>query len=200
MIDRGEITGLVLAGGRATRMGGLDKGLQTLHGVPLALHAVLRLAPQVGEVIVSANRNLAAYESMGVAVWPDPVGDYQGPLAGWLAGFEHCSTHYMATVPCDAPNFPTDLVARLARHLIESEAEVATAAVIRGGSIQTHPVFSLLETTLLESLVRYLQAGERGIEAWMRRHRWIEVSFEDERAFANVNTTAELQQLQALRP
>jgi molybdopterin-guanine dinucleotide biosynthesis protein A len=200
MIDRGEITGLILAGGRATRMGGVDKGLQTFHGVPLALHAVLRLAPQVGEVIVNANRNLAAYESMGVPVWPDPVGEFQGPLAGWLAGFEHCATPYMATVPCDTPNFPTDLVARLARSLGEAEAEIAIATVMQDGAVRVQPVFSLLKATLLESLVRYLQAGERGIEEWTRRHRCVEVRFEDDRAFANANTAAELQQLQARRP
>jgi len=191
MIDRSEITGLVLAGGRATRMSGVDKGLQAFHGVPLALHAVLRLAPQVGEVIVSANRNLAAYESMGVPVWPDPVGDYQGPLAGWLAGFEHCSTAYMASVPCDAPDFPADLVARLARSLAESEAEIAIAAVMKGGMLQMQTLFSLF---------RYMQAGERSIEEWTRRHRCVEVRFEDGRAFANASTAAELQQLQATRP
>src|SRR5882724_8940867 len=91
-IDRHHITGLVLAGGRGSRMGGVDKGLQKHQGVPLAMHAMLRLAPQVGEVMINANRNLAAYESMGVPVWPDALSDYPGPLAGWLAGLEHCST------------------------------------------------------------------------------------------------------------
>src|SRR5690349_8508914 len=117
MIERDAITGLVLAGGRGARMGGLDKGLQSHRGTPLALHALLRLAPQVGEVMVNANRNLGAYEAMGAAVWPDSIPDYAGPLAGFLTGLEHCETPYLVTVPCDSPCFPTDLVERLAAAL-----------------------------------------------------------------------------------
>ena len=105
-IDRQQITGLVLAGGRGSRMGGVDKGLQNHQGVPLALHALLRLQPQVGEVMINANRNLGAYESMGVPVWPDAQADFPGPLAGVLAGLERCETPYLVTVPCDTPNFP----------------------------------------------------------------------------------------------
>ena len=114
MIDKSDITGLILAGGRGSRMGGVDKGLQTHLGMPLAMHALLRLAPQVGEMMINANRNLGAYESMGVPVWPDALPDYPGPLAGFLAGLEHCETPYLASVPCDSPLFPEDLVARLA--------------------------------------------------------------------------------------
>ena len=100
MIDKSHITGLVLAGGRGSRMGGVDKGLQPHLGMPLAMHALLRLAPQVGETMINANRNLGAYESLGAAVWPDALPDYPGPLAGFLAGLEHCATPYLATVPC----------------------------------------------------------------------------------------------------
>src|SRR5205814_3308446 len=128
MIDKSEITGLILAGGRGSRMGGVDKGLQAHLGMPLAMHALLRLSPQVGEVMINANRNLAAYESMGVPVWPDPLPEYPGPLAGWLAGLEHCSTPYMVTVPCDTPDFPLDLVERLSRDLFEADADIAMAA------------------------------------------------------------------------
>ena len=117
-----DITGLILCGGRGSRMGGVDKGLQAYQGMPLAMHALLRLAPQVGEVMINANRNLAAYESMGASVWPDPVADYPGPLAGWLAGLEHCQTPYMLTVPCDTPGFPADLAARLAHALVSEGA------------------------------------------------------------------------------
>ena len=95
-------------------MGGVDKGLQNFHGMPLALHALMRLAPQVGEVMINANRNLGAYESFGVPVWPDALPDYAGPLAGFLTGLERCETPYLVTVPCDTPLFPHDLVARLA--------------------------------------------------------------------------------------
>ena len=123
-----EITGLVLAGGRGSRMGGVDKGLQNHLGMPLAMQALLRLGPQVGALMINANRNLGAYESMGVPVWPDAQLDYPGPLAGFLAGLEHCETPYLVTVPCDTPNFPTDLVARLAAALQAEGAEIAIAA------------------------------------------------------------------------
>ena len=126
-IAREDITGLVLAGGRGSRMGGVDKGLQNHHGVPLAMHALLRLAPQVGSTMINANRNLAAYESMGVPVWPDALPDYAGPLAGFLAGLERCETPWLVTVPCDSPLFPDDLVARLAG-LEPQPASVAMAA------------------------------------------------------------------------
>ena len=110
-----DVTGLILAGGRGSRMGGVDKGLQNFNGMPLALHTLLRLQPQVGEVMINANRNLAAYESFGVPVWPDVLADYAGPLAGFLTGLERCETRWLVTVPCDTPLFPLDLVERLLR-------------------------------------------------------------------------------------
>ena len=194
-----EITGLILCGGRATRMGGVDKGLQNHHGLPLALHALLRLQPQVGSVIINANRNLAAYESMGVPVWPDPVADYPGPLAGWLAGLEHLQTPYMLTVPCDTPGFPADLAARLAQALAQEGAEIAMAATMEDGHLQVQPVFCLVDTMLLESLMAFLHSGERKIDRWTARHRCATVVFDDARAFSNVNTLAELHALEAGR-
>ena len=191
-IDAREITGVILAGGRGSRMGGADKGLQPYRGVPLAMHALLRLAPQVGEVMINANRNLAAYESMGVAVWPDALADYPGPLAGFLAGLEHCTTPYLVTVPCDSPHFPEDLVARLARALVEADAEIAMAATLEDGHPQRHPVFCLMKTTLLESLVAFVHGGERKIDRWTARHRTVEVMFDEASAFFNANTLQEL--------
>ena len=114
MIHPSEITALVLAGGRGSRMGGVDKGLQGFRGLPLALHALQRLQPQVGRVMISANRNLPAYEAFGVPVWPDGLADHAGPLAGFLTALEHCTTPWLLTVPCDSPRFPADLAARLA--------------------------------------------------------------------------------------
>jgi molybdopterin-guanine dinucleotide biosynthesis protein A len=195
-ISTQEITGLVLAGGRGSRMGGVDKGLQNHQGMPLALHALLRLQPQVGAVMVNANRNLAAYESMGAPVWPDPMTDYPGPLAGLLAGLERCETPYLVTVPCDTPNFPADLVRRLADALQAEQAEIAMAATLEDGVLRAQPVFCLLRVELLESLVAYLHAGERKIDRWTARHRCVEVPFADASAFFNANTAAELQQLQ----
>ena len=194
-INPEDITGLILAGGRATRMGGVDKGLQNHQGMPLALHALLRLQPQVGHLLINANRNLAAYEALGVPVWPDPLADYPGPLAGWLAGLEHCDTPYLLTVPCDTPGFPTDLAARLSAALAEQDADIAMAATLEDGRVQVQPVFCLLKTGLLESLVAYLHSGQRKIDRWTAQHRCATVVFEDTRAFFNANTADELRSL-----
>ena len=191
-----QITGLILAGGRGSRMGGVDKGLQNHQGLPLAMHALLRLQPQVGHVMINANRNLGAYESMGVPVWPDALADYPGPLAGFLAGLEHCETPYLVTVPCDTPNFPADLVARLADALVAENAEIAMAATVEHGQVQVQPVFCLMATSLMESLVAFTQGGQRKIDRWTGSHRCATVVFDDADAFFNANTLEELQRLQ----
>ncbi len=195
MIDRSEITGLVLAGGRGSRMGGVDKGLQIHDGMPLAMHAVLRLSPQVGEMMINANRNLGAYESMGAAVWPDVLPDHPGPLAGFLTGVEHCETPYLVTVPCDSPHFPHDLVQRLAAGLETGDAELAMAATHEDGELRLQPVFSLMRTSVLESLVRFTASGRRKIDAWTATLRTATVAFDDADAFVNANTLDELRAL-----
>lgn len=195
-IARDDITGLVLAGGRGSRMGGVDKGLQNHRGMPLALHALLRLQLQVGTSMVSANRNLSAYEAMGVPVWPDSVEGYAGPLAGLLTGLEHADTPWLVTVPCDTPDFPADLVERLAAAAVAQDAEIAMAATPEDGQMRAQPVFCLLRTDLVESLVAFLNAGERKFDKWASRHRKAEVPFDDAAAFFNANTLQELQQLQ----
>ena len=197
VIASADITGLVLAGGRGSRMGGVDKGLQNHRGTPLALHALMRLSPQVGSLLVNANRNLGAYEAFGAPVWPDPIEGYAGPLVGFLAGLEHCETPWLATVPCDSPDFPTDLVQRLAHAVDEQEAEIAYALTIEAdGREQSHPVFCLLSAHLIESLVRFLQGGGRKIDAWFAQHRAVAVPFPDAQAFFNANTPQELAKLQ----
>ncbi len=198
-IPREQITGLVLAGGRGSRMGGVDKGLQNHRGLPLALHALLRLQPQVGEAMINANRNLAAYESMGVPVWPDALPDFPGPLAGLMTGLEHCETPYLVTVPCDTPDFPDDLVARLADALVGADAEIAMAETLEDGEVRTQPVFCLVKAELAESLVAFLHAGERKVDRWTGQHRTVTVRFDDAAAFFNANTPDELARLQAPR-
>jgi molybdenum cofactor guanylyltransferase len=199
MIDSQDITGLVLAGGRGTRMAGVDKGLQPFRGRPLALHALERLAPQVGALMISANRNLDAYEAMGVPVWPDELADFPGPLAGMLAGLGHCATRYLVTVPCDSPLFPTDLVARLAQALDAENAEIAIAVTPDTADASSerrrHPVFCLMQRDVVDGLAAYTQSGQRKVEKWAARHRLVDVLFEDAIAFANANTAAELAQL-----
>jgi molybdopterin-guanine dinucleotide biosynthesis protein A len=201
MIDKDEVTGVILAGGRGSRMGGVDKGLQNFRGMPMAMGTLMRLAPQVGEVMINANRNLSAYESFGVPVWPDSLADYAGPLAGFLTALEHCETPYLATVPCDTPLFPQDLVARLAEALEREDAEIAMAAAREeDGQFRAQPVFSLLRRELMESLVRFTHEGGRKIDAWTAQHRTVLVPFDragdDPGAFSNANTLAELHRLE----
>jgi molybdopterin-guanine dinucleotide biosynthesis protein A len=201
MISKDDVTGLILAGGRGSRMGGADKGLQTFRGMPMAMFTLLRLAPQVGEMMINANRNLAAYESFGVPVWPDGLADYAGPLAGFLTGLEKCETPYLVTVPCDTPLFPQDLVARLGEALEREDAEIATAsAPEEDGQMRAQPVFSLIRRELMESLVRFTHEGGRKIDAWTGQHRTVLVPFDregdDPAAFFNANTLGELHRLE----
>lgn len=207
MIDTQDITGLILAGGRGSRMGGVDKGLQNFRGLPLALQTLMRLQPQVGEVMINANRNLAAYESFGVPVWPDGLADYAGPLAGFLTGLERCETPWLLTVPCDTPLFPLDLAKRLAQAAERESADIAMAAAPEadesgGVRVRTQPVFCLLRVTLLESLVRFTQEGGRKIDRWTDQHACTVVPFDqagdEPHAFHNANTLAELHALEGL--
>ena len=206
MISSQDITGLILAGGRGSRMGGVDKGLQNFNGLPLALHTLMRLQLQAGPVMINANRNLSAYESFGVEVWPDVLADYAGPLAGFLTGLERCETPWLLTVPCDTPRFPMDLASRLAAALEREGAEIAMAAGPESdehGQVQlrTQPVFCLLKVELLESLTRFTQGSGRKIDAWTAQHRTVVVPFDqpgdDPLAFSNANTLAELKQLES---
>lgn len=205
MIAHHDITALVLAGGRGSRMGGTDKGLQKIQGTPLALHALLRLRMQEGggpaECLINANRNLGAYEAFGVPVWPDPLPDYAGPLAGFLAGLERAETPYVLTVPCDTPLFPLDLMQRLASDFDPKHTDIAMACAREDdGELRPQPVFCLMNVMLLESLVAFTQAGGRKIDRWTAQHRVAMVPFDrpgdDPRAFFNANTLDELQSLQ----
>ena len=201
------ITGLILAGGRGSRMGGIDKGLQNFNGTPLSLHTLLRLQMQEGaplsEIMIVANRNLSAYESLGVQVWPDSTDGFAGPLAGFLTGLERCETSLLLTVPCDSPLFPMDLVQRLTDALISENADIAMAAAKEeDGNIRPQPVFCLMRVTLLESLVKFMQSGGRKIDAWTLQHSTVLVSFDgpevDPRAFFNANTLEELHRLEKI--
>ena len=204
-----DITGLILAGGRGSRMGGVDKGLQNFNGIPLALHTLMRLGPQVESVMVNANRNLSAYESFGASVWPDASADFAGPLSGFLVGLERAETPYVLTVPCDTPRLPLDLAERLAEALIREDADIAMATAPETDDqgqtqIRTQPVFCLLKIELSESLVKFTHAGGRKIDAWTAQHKTVVVPFDeptdDPLAFANVNTLTELQTLENAAP
>jgi molybdopterin-guanine dinucleotide biosynthesis protein A len=199
VIARQEITGLVLAGGRGRRMGGVDKGLQRLAGAPLVVHALERLRPQVGPLLVSANRNLERYAEFGLPVLTDPLPGHAGPLAGMLAGLSQCRTPYLVVVPCDAPALATDLVARLAWALNAAGAEIAIAATqAADGSLRMQPVFCLMQTALHASLAAFLAGGERKVQGWTASRRCTVVAFGDERAFDNINTAQDLDDLTAV--
>ena len=184
-----EVTGLVLAGGQGSRMGGVDKGLAPFRGRPMVAHAIERLAPQVDEILVNANRNPEAYARFGHRVIADEIPGFAGPLAGFERGLAHARGQLVATVPCDSPFLPTDLVARLRAAL---EGEGAQVAVAKTGD-QPHPVFCLMRREVHASLAAFLASGQRKIDKWTASLSVVEVAFDDEAdAFANINTRDEL--------
>jgi molybdopterin-guanine dinucleotide biosynthesis protein A len=193
IIARNDITGLILAGGRGSRMGGIDKGLQPYRGQTLVAHALERLGPQVGTLMVNANRNLERYQALGVPVWSDEMPDYAGPLAGMLAGLAHCETALLATVPCDTPNFPLDLVARLTQGLQSADADIAVAYTQTGEELFPQPVFCLMKTSLRDALAAFIATGELKTGSFARGRRNARVVFNQDAEFFNINTLAELE-------
>jgi molybdopterin-guanine dinucleotide biosynthesis protein A len=188
------ITGLVLAGGRGQRMGGTDKGLQPWQGRALVDHALARLAPQVAQVLVSANRHLDAYRSRGWPVLADAQDGYPGPLAGMLAGLRAAATPWLAVVPCDAPRLPADLVARLAVGVASWAEGAVVQREVAGRGPCIEPVCCLLPVAAADDLAAYLAGGGRRVEPWLLRHAR-PVRFDrpgDAAAFANFNTLADL--------
>jgi molybdenum cofactor guanylyltransferase len=184
-----QVTGLILAGGLGRRMGGVDKGLQPLHGRPMVEWVMERIAPQVTELLVNANQNLAEYERFGYRVVPDAIGGFAGPLAGLHAGLAASSTPFLVTVPCDSPALPFDLVDRLFAARDALDADVAVAKTFD----RAHPVFALVARRVAPHLDRFLVSGGRKIDAWYASLRTVEVPFDDEAdAFSNINTPGEL--------
>ncbi len=196
MITQQHITGLILAGGRGMRMGGVDKGLQTLQGKPMIMHVMQRLQPQVDRIMINANQNLDRYREFSFPVWSDEKNDYAGPLAGMQAGLIHCETAYMLTVPCDTPVLPTDLVTELATALEQSTADIAVANTKQHDRIQRQPVFCLMKKTVLTDLTTALERGVRKVDLWLAEKNVVDVVFDDEAAFANINTLEELNHIQ----
>lgn len=202
------ITAVILAGGRATRMGGSDKGLQKLHGIPLIGHALQRLRAQTrppAAILISANRNLPEYRALGVPVWPDDDVRFPGPLAGFLSGLAHGATPLVLTLPCDVPRFPLTLCERLAHALLRTDARIASASSIETGAdgsriTRSQPAFCLMRRELDTDLRRFLVQGGRKIGAWLAEQNATPVPFVQESAeplaFANVNTFEDLRLLE----
>jgi molybdopterin-guanine dinucleotide biosynthesis protein A len=181
------ITGVILAGGQGRRMGGVDKGLQTLRGRPMIEWVLERFRPQVAEIVINANQNVQTYERYGLRVVADEIGGYAGPLAGLHAGLKAAAHPLVVTVPCDSPFLPADLVSRMRTSLQRNDLAVAKTGD------QAHPVFALMKRDVRESLEAFLASGGRKIDAWYAALKVVEVRFDDEAdAFRNINTLEEL--------
>ncbi|CAI1228428.1 molybdopterin-guanine dinucleotide biosynthesis protein MobA [Serratia proteamaculans] len=178
-----EITGIILAGGRATRMGGEDKGLVQVAGIPLYQYVLSRLRPQVGQIAISANRNQERYRESGLPIVSDLTPDFSGPLAGMLAGLKHASTEWVAFVPCDVPDFPATLVDQLWQ-----QKGRALAAYANDGE-RAHPTLALLHTSLVPQLEEYLACGERKLMLFLNAAGARQIAFSGQQtAFHNLNT------------
>jgi len=191
------ITGVILAGGRGSRMGTVDKGLKPLHGKPMVQWVAERFAPQVDEVLVNANQNIDKYQVLGYKVMPDAIGGFAGPLAGLHRGLTEAAHDLVATSPCDSPFLPLDLIARLRAAMNEVGAELAVAKT----GDQPHPVFCLCKKSVLPGLTDFLAGGGRKIDAWYAKLKVVEVLFDDQPdAFSNINTIEELRMFEKSGP
>jgi molybdopterin-guanine dinucleotide biosynthesis protein A len=191
---RDQVTGVILAGGRATRMGGVDKGLVEINGGPMITWVIDALRPQVSDVLINANRNHDLYRALGCDVIDDGDSEFRGPLAGMASGMRAARTPYVAIVPCDSPLIHADLVDRLYRAAVSSGSPIAAAH--DGERLQ--PVFALLACHLLDDLAGYLDDGERKIDRWYARHGYASVDFSDvAESFANINAPDDKRRLEA---
>lgn len=186
-----NITGIILAGGQARRMHGQDKGLVQLNTKPMIEYVINAMQPQVGTIIINANRNRTIYEEYGFPVVADQIAGYRGPLAGMASGLQAANTPFIVTAPCDSPLIPDNLVQKLYSML--QDAEICTAHA--SGRLQ--PVFTLMKTDLLPSMLEFLNNGERKIDKWFEKHRLAIADFSDQPdTFINVNSAEELKELE----
>jgi molybdopterin-guanine dinucleotide biosynthesis protein A len=197
MISPEHITGLILAGGRAQRMGGIDKGLISFHNKPLIDSTITRLKQQVGPILINANRNITKYAGYGYPVIMDETPDFSGPLAGFSAGLKACKTQYILSAPCDSPLLPLDLASRMANEIEQGDYQLVYASSKEAnGKVWAQPVFCLMRANLQDSLDLFLQKGDLKIDRWFKELRSSTVVFDDAQAFANVNTPEELKALE----
>jgi molybdopterin-guanine dinucleotide biosynthesis protein A len=199
MISSKDITGLILAGGRAQRMGGIDKGLIPFHGKPLIESAIAKLKPQTQSIIINANRNITKYASYGYPVIMDETPDFSGPLAGFSVGLKACKTPYLLTSPCDSPLLPNNLAELLSAEMVRGDFQLVYASSKEADrKVWAQPVFCLMRTNLQESLAHFLMKGDFKIDRWFKELRSSTVIFDDPRVFANVNTPEELKSLEEI--
>ncbi len=184
-------SGVILAGGKARRMGGADKGLIPFAGRPLITYAIDLLRPLCREIYLNVNRSHKEYGAFGLPLLGDAIGGFAGPLAGVLAALEASETPYLLVIPCDAPA----LTAEILMGLLKEVAEGAEISVASDGT-RLHPVVMALQKGLAGSLRGYLEAGGRKIDRFLERHRTAVVQFSDREAFVNLNTPEELRELE----
>ena len=190
-----SITGIILAGGLARRMGGADKGLIPFLDKPMIAHVIDQLKPQVKHILINANREIETYESLGLLVIQDQIAGFAGPLAGLHIGMKHAKTDFVLSVPCDSPLLPNNLAIQLMNALQENNSDIAIAKTGQ----QTHPVFCLCRTDLVLDLEKFLNNGGRKVEEWQKKHDITTVDFENQSiAFSNINTIDELTELERL--
>ena len=187
-----NITALVLAGGKGSRLEGQDKGLVPVNNRPLVTYVMDRVAPQVGQLIISANRNLPTYAILGYETVSDSFqpGEYAGPLAGILAGLEACKTGLILTIPCDTPNLPSDLAERMLALMQEKQVDMVT--VHDGERLQ--PIIMLMKTSIKEGLGQWLAEGNRAVRAWLETQNRAVLQDSNPEAYINLNTEADFQQ------
>jgi molybdenum cofactor guanylyltransferase len=192
-IPSNDITAVILAGGKARRMDGQDKGLITLHGRPMIDYIIHALQPQAGNILINANRNAEQYAAFGLPVIADMLGDYFGPLVGMASGMNATDKTFIVTAPCDSPFIPDNLVETLYRALAENEADICVAH--DGERMQ--PVFALLRCSLLPSLLAYLDEGGRKIDTWYGQQRLALADFSTSaETFLNLNTPEDKRMLE----
>ena len=182
------LTGMILAGGKARRMGGQDKGLIPYQGRPLIAHVLERLEPQVQAILINANRSHDQYAQFGHPVIADAEDGFLGPLAGILAGLRAAQTELLLCAPCDSPEIGPDLAAKLASPFVQAGTRIAVASC--AGRLQ--PVFAVLHTDLSEALDDFLRHGGRKIDEFYGAQGFEEVPFENPSEFRNINTHEEL--------
>lgn len=188
------VSGLILAGGKATRMQGANKALMPFLGRAMISHVIERLLPQVDEIFINANQHIADYQAFQLPVLSDVFGKFPGPLAGLHTGLKASQHEWVLCVPCDSPLLPKNLAERLMQAAIKENADIAIAKT----DVQNHPVFCLCKKSLAADLANYLHQGGRKVREWQQTHRCIEVHFDGESAFSNINTFEDLAQLEAL--
>ena len=182
------LTGMILAGGKARRMGGQDKGLISYQGRPLIAHVLERLVPQVETILINANRSHDQYAQFGHPVIADAKNGFLGPLAGILAGLRAAQTELLLCAPCDSPKISPDLAAKLEAPFTQETTRISVASC--DGRLQ--PVFAVLHTGLSEALEDFLRRGGRKIDEFYGAQGFEEVPFEDPEEFQNINTYEEL--------